>query len=108
MRLTVFRPSKKKMWRFSPPQSRNRFSKRSGLKRNRRASLERPRRAAKSHGSGSHLLVKAETQVFMRVYRGIEDSDFIVQMRAGAASALSNVAHRITPPDQLPHAYCKA
>src|SRR2546430_17133662 len=92
---------------FTPPQSRNRFSKRSGLKRNPRALLERPCRAAKSHGSGSYLLVKAETQVFMRIYRGIEDADFVMQTRASTASALPNVAHGVAAANQLTHAHRK-
>jgi hypothetical protein len=59
------------------------------------------------HGSGSHLLVDAETQVFMRVHRGIEDAYFIVQVRTGAASALTHVADGITPANQLSRAYRK-
>src|SRR6478736_2074253 len=35
------------------------------------------------HGSGSHLLIDAEPQVFMRVHWSIEDSYFIVKVRTG-------------------------
>ena len=57
----------------------------------------RPRANPDLHGSGSHLLVEAEAKIFVRIDRSIKDSDFVVQVRTGAASALSHVTHRITP-----------
>src|SRR5580765_8679742 len=94
MPLTAFKWSKKKMWRFSPPQSHNRFSKRFGQKLNQRPQAPRTDPHGKRlHGSGSHLLIEAETQVFIRIDRGVKDTDFVVQMRAGAASALSHVTN---------------
>src|SRR6476620_1317741 len=75
--------------------------------RNRRADRDLGGNAS-LHGSGSHLLVQREAQIWIRIDRRIEDADFVVQVRAGAAAALSYIAYRVAPADVLSGSHGKA
>src|SRR2546423_13444028 len=40
-------------------------------------------------------------QIFVRIHRGVVDANFVVQMRAGAASARSDIAEDVATVDRL-------